>query len=206
MKKIIGILISLLCSLAAFSQTPEEILDRMEKVIDQHQNDGVYMIIDLKLPIVGTLSTKTWVYGEKMRAVAKVAGVEVTTWLDETTQWVYNAKNNELEITNRKEESSSTDGDIDMFVGLTEGYDLSVKDQTDKTWHILCKKSKSNKNKGDPKTIDIVVEKDTYNPRSLSTKMDGITFTMRDLSFNVTEKQVLFNPKDYADATIIDKR
>lgn len=206
MKKIIGILISLLCSVAAFGQTAEEILDRMEKVIDQHENGGIYMIIDLKVPIVGTLSTKTWMYGEKMRAVAKVAGVELTTWMDETTQWVYNSKKNELEITKRPEEESSTDGDMDMFVGIAEGYDLSIKDQTDKTWHILCKKSKTNKDKDDPKTIDIVVEKGSYNPKSLTTKIDGITFTMRDLSFNVTEKQVTFNPKDYADATIIDKR
>ena len=51
-----------------------------------------------------------------------------------------------------------------------------------------------------------MVEKRTYNPLSLTTKMKGVTLTMRDLSFNVTEKQVTFDQKNYPDAKIVDKR
>ncbi|MBO4743533.1 MAG: hypothetical protein J5533_07855, partial [Bacteroidales bacterium] len=152
------------------------------------------------------LSTKTWMYGNKMRAEANALGVELITWEDGTTQWVYNSKSNEIEITNVTNPAGASDGDIDMFTGLAEGYDLSIKDETDKSWHILCKKSKDNKEKDDPKTIDITVAKGTYFPLSLTTKMDGVTLTMRDLSFNVTEKQVTFNQKDYPDAKIVDKR
>ena len=206
MKRIISLFVSLLCSAAVFAQSAEEIISRMEKVMDQHENDGVYMIVDVKIPVVGKLSTKTWMYGDKMRAEAKALGVELITWEDGTTQWVYNSKSNEIEITNVTNPANASDGDIDMFTGLAEGYDLSIKDETDKSWHILCKKSKDNKEKDDPKTIDITVAKGTYYPLSLTTKMDGVTLTMRDLSFNVTEKQVTFNQKDYPDAKIVDKR
>ena len=206
MKRIISLIVSLLCSAAVFAQSAEEIISRMEKVMDQHENDGVYMIVDVKIPVVGKLTTKTWMYGDKMRAEAKALGVELITWEDGTTQWVYNSKSNEIEITNVTNPASASDGDIDMFTGLAEGYDLSIKDETDKSWHILCKKSKDNKEKDDPKTIDITVAKGTYYPLSLTTKMDGVTLTMRDLSFNVTEKQVTFNQKDYPDAKIVDKR
>ena len=206
MKRIISLIVSLLCSAAVFAQSAEEIISRMEKVMDQHENDGVYMIVDVKIPVVGKLSTKTWMYGDKMRAEAKALGVELITWEDGTTQWVYNSKSNEIEITNVTNPANASDGDIDMFTGLAEGYDLSIKDETDKSWHILCKKSKDNKEKDDPKTIDITVAKGTYYPLSLTTKMDGVSLTMRDLSFNVTEKQVTFNQKDYPDAKIVDKR
>ena len=206
MKRIISLIVSLLCPAAVFAQSAEEIISRMEKVMDQHENDGVYMIVDVKIPIVGKLSTKTWMYGNKMRAEANALGVELITWEDGTTQWVYNSKSNEIEITNVTNPAGASDGDIDMFTGLAEGYDLSIKDETDKSWHILCKKSKDNKEKDDPKTIDITVAKGTYFPLSLTTKMDGVTLTMRDLSFNVTEKQVTFNQKDYPDAKIVDKR
>ena len=62
------------------------------------------------------------------------------------------------------------------------------------------------KEKDAPKTIDLVVSKGTFHPRSLSTKVSGIGVTMRDLSFNVSERQVTFNPDDFPGATIKDKR
>ena len=54
--------------------------------------------------------------------------------------------------------------------------------------------------------MNLVVAKGTFYPVSLSAKMSGITMTMRDLSYGVTEAQVTFNPADYPDATIEDKR
>ncbi len=207
MKRLISIIATLLCSAAVFAQSAGEIVNRMEKVLQQQESDGVFMIVDVNLPVLGTLSTKTWMYGDKMRAEAGAMGVELITWTDGITQWVYNSKANEIEISNfENKEADASDGDIDMFVGLDEGYDLSIKEETGKAWHILCKKSKANKDKDAPKTINIMVEKGTFNPMSLTTKMKGVTLTMRDLSFNVTEKQATFNQKDYPDAKIIDKR
>lgn len=60
-------------------------------------------------------------------------------------------------------------------------------------WYLQCKKIKTNTNKDDPKTMGLVVAKGTYHPISLSAKVSGITVTMCDLSFNVSEKQVTFN-------------
>ena len=71
---------------------------------------------------------------------------------------------------------------------------------------FLCKKSRSNTNKDDPKNMDLVVAKGTYMPKSLSTKVTGITITMRDLDYNVTEKDVTFNPADYPGVKIVDER
>ena len=93
-----------------------------------------------------------------------------------------------------------------MFKGITEGYKVSLVKETEKYWYLKCKKSKSNTDKDDPKTMNLVVEKGTFNPKSLSTKMRGVTVTMRDLIYGVSEEQVTFNPAKYPDAKIIDKR
>ena len=45
-----------------------------------------------------------------------------------------------------------------------------------------------------------------YYPVSLSAKISGITMTMRDISFGVTEKQVTFNAADFPGIAIVDKR
>ena len=93
-----------------------------------------------------------------------------------------------------------------MFTGVADDYDVSIKKETADTWVIQCKKSKNNKNKDDPKNMEIVVAKGTYYPISLSAKMSGVKVTMRDLSFDVTEEQVTFYPEKYASAKITDKR
>ena len=54
--------------------------------------------------------------------------------------------------------------------------------------------------------MEIVIAKETYYPVSLSAKVDMVTVTLRNLQFNVTEKDVTFNKADYPGATIIDKR
>ena len=51
-----------------------------------------------------------------------------------------------------------------------------------------------------------MIEKDTYHPISLSTKMSGVFITLHDISFGVSDERVTFNPEDYPTATIIDKR
>ena len=93
-----------------------------------------------------------------------------------------------------------------MFQSATEGYDVSIAKEDAASWTIKCKKNRSNTNKDDPKNMEIVVAKDTYYPISLSAKVDLITVKLRNLKFNVTEKDVTFNMADYPGATIIDKR
>ena len=83
---------------------------------------------------------------------------------------------------------------------------MTIEKETDKAWFIKCKKSKSNKDKDSPKKMSLVVAKADYFPISLSMSDSGVAFTMRDISFGVSEKDVTFNQADYPDATIIDKR
>ena len=207
MKRFLTFFISIAASAMAFAQTPEEILAKMEAMMDQHENDGVYMIVDIKIPILGTMSTKTYARGEKIRLEAEAMGVAITTWYDEENEWTYNSKTNEVEITKMKPDAKTDEGgDIEMLEGLADGYDVTLKKETDKAWYLLCKKSKDNTDKDAPKTIDLVVAKGTYMPLSLSAKVSGVSMTMRDFSFGITEQQVTFNPKDYPGVKITDKR
>ena len=95
---------------------------------------------------------------------------------------------------------------MEMFDGLIEGYDVTIDSENDKAWELLCKKSKANKDKDAPKKITITVSKGTYLPINLTTKMSGLTITMQDIHFGVTEKQVTFNADDFPGITITDKR
>jgi outer membrane lipoprotein-sorting protein len=206
MKKITTILATLALALSAFAQTPEEIISRMEEEMDKHESEGVIMNVDIKIPILGTISSRTWTLGDKMRMEAKSMGKTIINWDDGTTSWTYNADKNELEIEDSKPSSSSDEGDAEMFKGVTDGYDVSIKKETDDAWYIHCKKSKTNKEKDDPKNMDIVVAKGTYFPKSLSAKMSGVTLTMRDVVFGVKEEDVTFDQSKYSGATIVDKR
>ena len=207
MKRVFSFLIALLAAAFAFAQTPEEVLYNMVEAMEKREKDGLAMTVDVKLPIIGTMSTKTVTKGDKCRIDAKMMGVDVITWTDGNTSWTYNSKTNEIVIENDVP-SSSTDssGDVEMFEGITEGYDVSFEKETDQAWYILCKKSKDNMEKDDPKTMHVVVAKDTYYPVSLSAKMSGVSMTMRGISFGVSEDQVTFNPAKYPGATITDKR
>ena len=201
MKKIISFIVALGWAVMAFAQTPEEIISRMEQVMAEHEKDGIIMTMDIKIPILGTASTTTYILGDKVKMKGTVAGADIVTWADGKT------KENKITITRADEKKSAEkSSDTEMFSGITEGYDVSISGETDKVWKILCKKSKDNKEKDDPKTMNLVVAKGTFYPVSLSAKMSGITMTMRDLSYGVTEAQVTFNPADYPDATIEDKR
>ena len=93
-----------------------------------------------------------------------------------------------------------------MFSGITEGYDVKIDKETATEWHIRCKRSKSNPDKDAPKRMDLVVAKGTYWPVSLTTSLTAATVTMRDLSYGVSEAQVTFDPKEFPNATIVDKR
>ena len=59
MKKLLSIFSFLAFAAIAVAQTPQEIISRMEAELDKHENDGVVMTVDVKIPIIGTMSTKT---------------------------------------------------------------------------------------------------------------------------------------------------
>ena len=208
MKRLICILFA--CSLAAFSwgQTAEEIVARMDEVMSANNNtDHFAMTLVMKMPIIGTISTRAYAWGDKIRMEIGEGAKKSITWMDATTKWEYDAGKNEIEIDHRDlSTSSDAEENMKMFESATEGYKVSIKKETPTEWHLRCKKSRDNTKKDDPKTMNLVVAKGTYMPVSLSTKMSMVTVTLRDLSFDVTEEMVTFDPSKFQTATIIDKR
>lgn len=206
MKRLMTFLSAVAFAVVAFAQTPEEIIAKMEAEIDKHEAEGIIMTIDIKIPILGTMTTKAYTLGDKMRVEGSMMGVNLVTWTDGVTEWTWDSKKNEIEIKKEDPKKKAEEADAAMFSGITDGYDVTLKKETADAWYFLCKKSKANTDKDDPKSMDLVVAKGTYYPVSLKAKLSGVTMTLRDVSFGVTEQQVTFNPKDYPTATIVDKR
>ena len=208
MKRFFALLTACILAVAAYAQTAEEIIARMEKVMEQYSEaSGLQMTMDIKMPILGTMSAKAWSLGDKMRMEAGMKGKKLITWQDGETEWTYDADENTITIENQdKTKKSDEKENMKMFQSATEGYDVSIAKENADSWTIKCKKNRSNTNKDDPKNMEIVVAKGTYYPMSLSAKVDMVTVTMRNLQFSVSEKDVTFNQADYPGATIIDKR
>ena len=208
MKKIIAIISFIALATAAMAQTAEEIVSRMEAEMSKHnESEGFAMTMDIKMIIIGTISSRSYVLGDKMRIEANRDGKDFVTWSDGKTEWNYDSEKNEIEITNAKpKEKTNTDGDTKLFKDITAGYDIKIDKETATEWHIRCKRSRSNPDKDAPKRMDLVVAKETYWPVSLSTSVTAASVTMRDISFGVTEEQVTFNPKEFPQATIVDNR
>lgn len=206
MKRLFSLLLLLTWAVIALAQTPLEIISRMEEEMQSHSGEGLAMIVDTKIPVLGTTSVKTYTFGNKLRMDAELMGIQIITWSDETTSWEYNSKKKEVIITN---EISKDDegGDVEMFMGIAEGYDVSISKETDKEWHLLCKKNKSNTEPDAPKKMELVIAKGTYHPISLKASISGITMTMRDIVYGVDESQVTFNLENLpAETTVVDKR
>ena len=208
MKRFFALLAACVLAVAAYAQTAEEIIARMDQVMDQvDESGGLRMTMDIKIPILGTMSSKAWALGDKMRLEAEMSGKKIVSWQDGRTEWTYDAGENTITIENQDQtKKSDKKENMKMFQSATEGYDVSIAKETDTAWTIKCRKNRSNTNKDDPKNMEIVVAKGTYYPVSLSAKVDLVTVTMRDLQFQVSEKDVTFNRADYPGATIIDKR
>jgi len=208
MKKMICLLSVIACCLAAFAQTPQEIVARMESEMDKHESEGMIMTVATKMPIVGTVTMKNYILGDKMRSETKLLGQDVIMFTDGVTEWTCMPKANKIKITNHGESSSSgsSENESEMFSDITDGYDLTLSRETADAWYFTCKKSKSNKDKDAPKTIDLAVSKGTYYPKLLKAKASGITITLSDVSFGVDEKFVTFNLNDYPGAEVEDAR
>lgn len=188
----------------AWAQTPEEILAKMDKAMEAAETAGLSMVMDLKIPILGTTTATMYMLGDKVRTETSLLGHKLITFSDGVTEWEYESKSNELTI--KKAPADDSSPEAEMFEGITDGYDVTLKNETADAWYLLCKKSKDNIDKDDPSKMDLVVSKKTYLPISLSTKMQGVRLTLRDVVVGVDEKLLDFRVEDYPDAKIIDQR
>ena len=208
MKRIFICIAALLASVAiSFAQTPEEIIERMDSEMKKADEMGLAITMDLTIPIIGKTSAAMRVRGDKSRTEMSIKDVKETLWMDKTTMWTYSSTSNEVVIESRKNDSkNSQEENIEMFSGITEGYDVKLEKETADTWQFRCDKSKSNTNKDDPKKMTLIVSKKDYMPISLSTKVKGITVTMRDAKLGVSESEVTFDASSLPGVTITDKR
>ena len=129
-------------------------------------------------------------------------------WTDESTIWTWTntPTQNEVVVESKKDSSSSSEDNLKLAEGITEGYDVTISKETADAWYLNCKKSKSNTDKDDPKTITLVVEKGTYMMKELSTKLKGITVALKDAKLGVSESDVTFDISKCPGAKLTDKR
>ena len=204
---LICLLVGMLAASALFAQTTEEILTRMDQEASRFDKEGVSMVMDMKIPILGTFSTKMYTLGDKYKGVLEFKGHKEITWSDGVTDWEYDVSKNEITIKKADPSGDNAAGDsMNALDGITDGYDIKLKKETAEAWYFRCTKTKSNTNKDDPKTMDLVISKGNYLPISLSTTMKAVKVTMHSFVAGVTEKEVTFNLADYPNAKIIDKR
>lgn len=208
MKKLLSIITFIAFAAVSMAQTPNEIVSRMEEELAKHdKSEGFAMTLDFKMIILGSVSTRVYTLGDKTRMEGLIKDNKIITWKDSKTEWTYDSSKNEIEITKAEPKADSESSEnMKMFSNVTEGYDVKIDKETPTEWHLRCKKSRSNHDKNDPKKMDLVVEKETYWPVSLTASLKGVTMTMREITYGVTEEQVTFDPKAYPNATVVDKR
>ena len=206
MTRLYSLMAALLCSVAVFAQTPQEILDKMNAVMTDHEQEGMIMTTEIKIPILGTMSTRSYSRGDKIRMETTMMGITLLTWTDGETVWTYDTEENKITITKENGKSKDDVGDTELLSGMSEGYDLKLAKETADSWLIQCKKNRNNADKNAPKSMEVAVSKGSYIPVSFKVKMKGVTMSMHDFSFGVTEKEVIFDVANYPGATIEDKR
>ena len=178
----------------------------MKAIWEEHQNEGIIMTLDTKMPLLGTITMREYILGNKFRTEGKTLGIFATVWDDGVTVYSYADKTNTLKIKNSSGKTAAGDGDEKLFIKVSEGYDLSIKKETADSWLILCKKSKDNPDDVLPDKMEVTVAKGTFFPISLKAKVVGIGITMRDISFGVNEDYVTFRMEDFPDVVVEDKR
>ncbi|MBO7436579.1 MAG: hypothetical protein J6T97_02050 [Bacteroidaceae bacterium] len=210
MKRILCFAIAFLSATMTFAQTGAEIVNRMNERINARRSEGISVIAEVKIPIVGTVLTKTSALGDRRRVDVRMKERDVITFSQQDTTWIYTVQDNSVLITTdtimSKVNSSNPEGNIDMFGDIVEVYNITIKSQNLVKWELVCKRKKGNKDDDYPKNITLEVRKDTYELISMTTKMMGISMVMRDLKFGLTQKDVTFNQANYPGVKVTDQR
>jgi outer membrane lipoprotein-sorting protein len=218
MKRILTLFSALFLALAAFAQTPEEIVNKMEETETQlKKGDGSVVTIEAKYPIIGKVTNKIWSRGNKVRFELEMFKHKGITFSDGKTEWYYSPEENQVKI--RRSDSGKEPKEVpsivrkfadfdgnSAFENIVDGYDISLEKETATAWYLHCKRKKSNKEKDAPKNMDLVIAKGSYRLLSQSVEMAGVSLKYSGFDYNVTEKQVTFDPADYPGVTIIDER
>lgn len=207
MKKLFICLLMAVCAVAAWGQTAEEIVARMDEKMEGKDSENVHMIMEIKIPIVGSFKMELWSVGDKSRSEGSMMGHKLVIYEDKTTEWEYDSKENTVTISAVKEGAGSDSDSAQMLSGITDEYTVKLKKETDKEWILSCKKRKDNTDKDAPNSMELTVSKADYMPLKLTTSMKGAKLTLRDFSFGtVSEKYVTYDDSLFPGAKIVDKR
>lgn len=208
MKKTLFTLFAVLfAATALFAQTPEEIIAKMDEQTERFADEGVFFVMEIKMPIIGTVATDIYILGDKYKMDADIKGNRVLHWTDGVSDWEYDTTKKEVTITKAKpSDESQAEKNVKMLKSVAEGYDVKLVKETAEAWFIRCTKSKTNTVKDDPKRMDMEISKETYLPISHKAGTGLVTVTMRNMRVGVTEEEVTFNPADFPGVRIIDNR
>ena len=207
MKKIlIAFFAAVFAATALSAQTAEEIIARMDQETERFPAEGSFFVMEIKMPIVGTVATDVYILGDKYKMDANIKGNRVLHWSDGVSDWEYDTSKREVVITKAKPSSSQAENNVKMLKSAAEGYDVKLTKETDEAWYIRCTKSRTNTVKDDPKKMEMVISKETYLPISTKAGTGMVTVSMLNMRVGVTEEEVTFHPEDYPGVRIVDQR
>ena len=197
MKKIAFITLSLVCSVAAFSQSAKQIVSQMQEYVNAHNSEGVSYTEQTGLQYVH--SYKTTYSSDSGNGVFPLSNVETTADTRET-----NLTNNKLVVLGKKSRTESAKETVylDMDINkkwtvmtdkkeinhdyvntddlhsfgynfqwldyIVPAYRYKITEETDDFWTITGKRKLITKYLGAEKKIELVVRKDDCQPVSVT--------------------------------------
>ena len=208
MKRLLCFAIAFLSATVTFAQTGLEIVTRMNQRMSDRQSEGMCMSADVKIPVMGTVTTKTYAYGNKRRMDVESSKINTITFIDDTLQWTYVKGSSEVVLTNLNigKRSDNPGTDTGMFDDIPDAYDITIKSQNAVKWELHCKRKKNIDDDDYPKHLTLEVRKETFEPISMNFKVMGISMSMHHIIFGIPESKVTFNPDDFPGVTVIDQR
>ena len=208
MKRLLCFAIAFLSATVTFAQTGLEIVTRMNQRMSDRQSEGMCMSADVKIPVMGTVTTRTYAYGNKRRMEVESSKINTITFIDDTLQWTYVKGSSEVVLTNLNigKRSDNPGTDTGMFDDIPDAYDITIKSQNAVKWELQCKRKKNIDDDDYPKHLTLEVRKETFEPISMNFKVMGISMSMHHIIFGIPESKVTFNPDDFPGVTVSDQR
>ena len=208
MKRLLCFAIAFLSATVTFAQTGLEIVTRMNQRMSDRQSEGMCMSADVKIPVMGTGTTKTYAYGNKRRMDVESSKINTITFIDDTLQWTYVKGSTEVVLTNLNigKRSDNPGTDTGMFDDIPDAYDITIKSQNAVKWELQCKRKKNIDDDDYPKHLTLEVRKETFEPISMNFKVMGISMSMHHIIFGIPESKVTFNLDDFPGVTVSDQR
>ena len=115
---VVALVALLLGPVGMAAQTPEEIVNKMSAQMDRGDAEGLVLDFNMKIPVVGTVTSHNKVLGKKMRMEVTAKDKKSIIWTDETTRRTYDKQTNILTIeANTPAADKQENGNMETFKG-----------------------------------------------------------------------------------------